>query len=165
MGLRARTLYRITWECCGGSCCPRTPHWDQGSSTLLVQAVDMNMTDGASGSCLPRLLAAHTAEPGAGPWVPDGREDSQSQVQRNFGKAAPMPGGSVSGQFPGMCLLGSRRCRHLWAALWASPSILSLLANASLKCQFSFNKTLTRLSPHTLGRRKKKVSLEVSWQK
>ena len=119
----------------------------------------MNVTDGASGSRVPRLLAAHTAELGAGPWAPDSREDSQSQVQRNFGKAAPGPGGSVPGQSPRMCLLGSRRCGHLWAALRAGLSILSLLANAAPKCQFSFNKTLTmtRLSPHTLGRKKEHV--------
>ena len=117
----------------------------------------MNVTDGASGSRVPRLLAAHTAELGAGPWAPDSREDSQSQVQRNFGKAAPGPGGSVPGQSPRMCLLGSRRCGHLWAALRAGLSILSLLANAAPKCQFSFNKTLTRLSPHTLGRKKERV--------
>ena len=119
MGLRARTLYRITWERCGGPCHPRTPHGGQSvlHPVLLIQALDMNVTDGASGSCVPRLLAAHTAELGAGPWAPDGQEDSQSQVQRNFGKADPRPGGSVPGQSPGMCLLGSRRCGHLWAAL------------------------------------------------
>lgn len=60
---------------------------------------------------------------------------------------------------PGMYLLGSRRCGHLWAALRAGLSILNLLANAAPKCQFSFNKTLTmtRLSPHTLGRKKERV--------
>ena len=29
MGLRARTLYGITWECFRGPCCPRTPHRGQ----------------------------------------------------------------------------------------------------------------------------------------
>ena len=61
--------------------------------------------NGTSGSCVPRLLAAHMAELGAGPWAPDGQEDSQSQVQRNFGKAAPGPGGSVPGQSPGYACL------------------------------------------------------------
>ena len=117
----------------------------------------MNVTDGASGSCVPRCLAAHMAELETGPWAPDGREDSQSQVQRNFRKAAPGPGGSVPGQSPRMCLLGSRRCGHLWAALRAGPSMLGLIANAAPKCQFSVNKTLTRLSPHTLGRKKECV--------
>ena len=57
---------------------------------------------------------------------------------------------------PGICLLGSR-CGHLWVALQAGPSILSLLANAAPKCRFSFKKTLTRLFPHTLGRKKEHV--------
>ena len=29
MGLRARTLYGVTWECFRGTCCPRTPHRGQ----------------------------------------------------------------------------------------------------------------------------------------
>ena len=102
-----------------GPCHPRTPHRGQSilHPVLLVQALDMNVADGASGFCVPRLLAAHTAELGAGLWAPDGQEDCQSQVQRNFRKADPGPGGSVPGQSPGMYLLGSRRCGHLWVAL------------------------------------------------
>ena len=156
MGLRARTLYGITWECCRGPCCPRTPH--RGQSFLHPTGSGSGYERDRWGKwflCPQTLGCAHGW---ARSWALGTRQlrgFSKSGAEE-FWKSSFWARWLCSRSVPQDVLAWKQ---EMWAALRADLSILSLLANAAPKCQFSFNKTLTmtRLSPHTLGRKKEHV--------